>query len=126
MTFLPDHPTELVAEALNRFGPKMDTPEARKDAERFIRETLASIEEQGLLSPVPWFVHVTMDTDSNIHFIVVPEPLVNRATRHVEKGGKHVLIDTATNVTTETAGLLSGIAEHANNVEQHLNKHKRN
>ena len=126
MTFIPKHPTELVAEALNRFGPQMDTPEARTGAERFIRDTLASIEEQGFLRSVPWFIHISLDRDDQLHFIVVPEPLMNRATRHLESDDCHVLIDVATNVTTETESLLSGIADHALNVEKHLNKHNRN
>ena len=126
MSFKPTHPTELVAEAINRFGDKIDTPEARKSAERFIRETLASIEEQGLINPVPWFVDVSVSRDGCAHFVVVPEVLIDRATRHVERGGNHVLIDAVTNVTTERDTLLSGIADHALSVEKHLNKHTRN
>lgn len=126
MTFVPKHPTELVAEVVNRFGYRLDTPGARKSAEQFIKDTLSDIEKRGLLKPVPWVARVVMGPDNEVHFVVMPETLIGRDTRYSEDGKKHIFVDAATCVTTEANdGLLSCMADHADNIEQYLNKHTR-
>lgn len=120
MTFIPAHPTELVAEALNRFGPDLS------GAEKFIKNTISDMEILGHIKRVPWVVHSIVDRRGALHFIVMPETLVDRITKYSENEGEHVFFDEDAQITTRSSNPFVGVTEHAKAVEQHLNKHVRN
>lgn len=126
MMFVPNHPAEIIAEALNRYGADLSTPEVRDQIRQFIVDCLSSLEQRGHLARVPWCVAVSASPLGDLEFLVIPHSLRNRVTRYTQRGDTHLITDVDTAVTTEAANLLVGLTQHAEAVEKYLNAHYRN
>jgi hypothetical protein len=126
MTFDPKHPSEIIAEAINRFGADLSQVVVREQICQFILSCLSDMELTGRMARVPWCVSVSLSPLGVIEFLVLPDSLKNRATRYVQEASIHVIVDVDTGVTTEATDLFVGLTQHARDVEQYLNAHYRN
>lgn len=126
MTFNPKHPSEIVAEAINRFGVDLSEVTVREQICQFILSCLSDMELMGRMARVPWCVSVSLSPLGELEFLILPDSLKNRATRYVQEAGTHVITDVDTGVKTETTDLFAGLTQHARDVEQYLNTHYRN
>jgi len=126
MTFIPTSPREVIAEALNRFGANIEEPEVLDQVCEFILKCLLDLEKGGHMVSVPWCVAVSVSPLGQLEFVMIPATLKGRTTRYVKNEVAHVITDVDTSVATEAVNLFTGLAQHAHDVEKHLNTYYRN